>query len=531
MAHSKNDVPFFGGTLRQRTNTKKGIPTVECALIDPNTTCPYTNAELYRALLRRSEERPALASAVEHEIREIAEKANDNPNAEFRVQCSGKTKADAEKRAKKELHPRLALIAKLLYRPLWESSVAGGRPTVADFVEYMGDDLFRAVTPGDRPNLMSALRTAILPIIKDKRLDELVSEEQVKKEKDKINRLLTKTHAKDTKRRNVKRAYTILFRTIVESGFAGCKNALELADSIEMTKQQNRKLSNSILPGNLDAHQRCSLFTRTEYPKTDPSYRLIPISQELGERLIAERENLELRYGDMSLLLRIGQPEESEYYTDAVTISSHMRQLKEQIPQLLRQPEFLEEMRKNRPYTFDKASQDEYLNNMLTSHALRRYFCTWLYTVSGVETNEIYSLMGHLNKNIRQRSGPCGPTPAEIYRLCLLKHVSRTLFHAAHPLQYNLGEKCRETEVPACSVEFTIPPETSWEIVVEDSEPFNHVALRGNGITWDVRYQDEFRPNPNRYALLATEEMYTIQSKGKFLDALKKATKGEKLNK
>ena len=26
MAHSKNDVPFFGGTLRQRTNTKKGIP-------------------------------------------------------------------------------------------------------------------------------------------------------------------------------------------------------------------------------------------------------------------------------------------------------------------------------------------------------------------------------------------------------------------------------------------------------------------------------------------------------------------------
>lgn len=86
--------------------------------------------------------------------------------------------------------------------------------------------------------------------------------------------------------------------------------------------------------------------TRTEYPKTDPSYRLIPISQELGERLIAERENLELRYGDMSLLLRIGQPEESEYYTDAVTISSHMRQLKEQIPQLLRQPEFLEEMRK-----------------------------------------------------------------------------------------------------------------------------------------------------------------------------------------
>lgn len=271
--------------------------------------------------------------------------------------------------------------------------------------------------------------------------------------------------------------------------------------------------------------------TRTEYPKTDPSYRLIPISQELGERLMAERENLELRYGDISLLLRIGQPEEFMYSNAPATVASHMHQLSEQIPQLLRQPEFLEAMRRNRPCTFDKASQDEYLFGMLTPHALRRFFCTWLYTMSGVDTNEIYFFMGHLNKNVRQRSGPCGPTPAEIYRLCLLKHVSPTLFHAAHSLKYNLGEKYRETEVLACSVEFTIPPETSWEIVVEDSEPFNHVALGGNGITWDVRYQDEFRPNPNRYALLATEEMYTIQSKGKFLDALKKAPKGEKLNK
>ena len=48
---------------------------------------------------------------------------------------------------------------------------------------------------------------------------------------------------------------------------------------------------------------------------------------------------------------------------------------------------------------------------------------------------------------------------------------------------------------------------------------------------WKIQYEDEFRLNPNRYALLATEEMYTIQSEGKFLDALKKMAKNEKLNK
>ena len=78
MAHSKHDIPFYGGTLRHLTYTKKGIPTAECNLIDPNTTCPYTNAELYKALLRRSNERPALATAVVHEIREIAKKTERN---------------------------------------------------------------------------------------------------------------------------------------------------------------------------------------------------------------------------------------------------------------------------------------------------------------------------------------------------------------------------------------------------------------------------------------------------------------------
>ena len=107
MSHSKHDISFLGGTLRQLTNIKKGISTAECKLIDPNTACPYTNAELYQALLRRSDERPALAAAVEHEIHEIAKKAKRNPDAEFRLQCSGKTRADVDNKAKKELYPRL----------------------------------------------------------------------------------------------------------------------------------------------------------------------------------------------------------------------------------------------------------------------------------------------------------------------------------------------------------------------------------------------------------------------------------------
>ena len=266
---------------------------------------------------------------------------------------------------------------------------------------------------------------------------------------------------------------------------------------------------------------------RTEYTKTDPSYRAIPLSQELGRQLLEEQRDRERQYGDVSLLLRLGQPAEDGYRTDPATIAANMRKLTEQIPELLRRPEFLEAIRKNRACTFDEVLQDKHLSTMLTCHALRRNFCTWLYGVSGIETNSLYRIMGHENKNGPHRSGACGATLEELYRLCLQKHVSDTLYHAAHPLRYTLGSKYREAEVPACALVLTLPPHTAWEIVVADSEPFNEVHLRGDRISQTLEYQDEFSPNPARYALLASKEAYAIQGKRKMLDGFLEEDKSD----
>lgn len=266
---------------------------------------------------------------------------------------------------------------------------------------------------------------------------------------------------------------------------------------------------------------------RTEYTKTDPSYRAIPLSQELGRQLLEEQRDRERQYGDVSLLLRLGQSAEDAYRTDPATIAANMRKLTEQIPELLRRPEFLEAIRKNRACTFDEVLQDKHLSTMLTCHALRRNFCTWLYGVSGIETNSLYRIMGHENKNGPHRSGACGATPEELYRLCLQKHVSDTLYHAAHPLRYTLGSKYREAEVPACALVLTLPPHTAWEIVVADSEPFNEVHLRGDRISQTLEYQDEFSPNPARYALLASKEAYAIQGKRKMLDGFLEEDKSD----
>lgn len=73
----------------------------------------------------------------------------------------------------------------------------------------------------------------------------------------------------------------------------------------------------------------------------------------------------------------------------------------------------------------------------------------------------------------------------------------------------------------------TLPPHTAWEIVVADSEPFNEVHLRGDRISQTLEYQDEFSPNPARYALLASKEAYAIQGKRKMLDGFLEEDKSD----
>ena len=298
MAHSKNDVPFCGGTLRCYCRKVQGHYDAVRQLIDLETTCPHTNQSLYDALMRRKGERPALAPAIEHEIAEIAQKANSDPNAPFQLRCSAASPEAAEKRAEKELMPRVKSIAKLLFRPQWEKLVAAGSPTVGCFVDYMGKDIFRDATSGDKTHLMSALRTVILPIIRDMRLDEMVTKQQQEQIKGKINHYLKK-HGSESFGDYTKRAWRDLVRSITYCGFAGCRSALDLADAIEVTRRQNRSLPNSIRPGHLDPDQRAALFALLA-DKAHWHERLVVALIYCGLDL---REISAMRYGDVEELI------------------------------------------------------------------------------------------------------------------------------------------------------------------------------------------------------------------------------------
>ena len=136
---------------------------------------------------------------------------------------------------------------------------------------------------------------------------------------------------------------------------------------------------------------------RTEIPKTDPSYRVVPLSAELGQMLTARRQELEKTYGDLTLMLRCGKPEGENFRTDPTAISASVKEVTEQVPKLLRQPQILKELKENRPYQFNEVCQDRYLISMITCHALCRNFCSWLYC-SGIGTKEVFRQMGHADK-------------------------------------------------------------------------------------------------------------------------------------
>lgn len=261
MPHAKKIVPFVGGLREDFSGREKGKNVVGYRLLDPQTSHPYTNKSIFETLQRNKGTYPALVPAIENEILEIARKAKEHPNAEFTRQCSADTEEKARKKAERELLPCLKGIAKLLFRPHWETLMTAGRPTVNLFVEYMGEDLFSSVKLSNRTNLFSALRTVILPVIGQKRLDELLVSEEKQKIKDKINKVLQDKAAGETLCGNAKRALRLLLQSIADNGYSCCTSVIELADSIALAKRQNRQLLDSVRLAYLDDEQRVNLFS------------------------------------------------------------------------------------------------------------------------------------------------------------------------------------------------------------------------------------------------------------------------------
>lgn len=261
MKSRKHDFAIAGGTGRRTMSASKNDGfEVGYKLIDPATGCPYTNAALESALQKRQSEYPALATIIEIELATIARKAGRYPKAEFMLLCCEKDRETAEKRAKKELIPRLERIAKLLYRPQWESNIDYGSIKVEEYVHYMEDSLYAGRTTDDRKHLLSTLKSVVLPVISTMRLCELDNEAQEKLIK-KINRVLKQKKASASFRGYARSAYKGLFETIKSSGYSGCSGGIRLADMIIQTRRKNHSLLNSVRTAHLDDNQRDALFT------------------------------------------------------------------------------------------------------------------------------------------------------------------------------------------------------------------------------------------------------------------------------
>lgn len=259
MSHSKNDFECMSGTARFLICPAQGKQDAVYMLINPQTTCPYTNKELQSALEQRKTEHPVLAQMIEAELSGIDQKAYEHANAVYQLRCRGNTEEEAAKRAKRELLPRLERIAKLLFRPQWESNIERGSVTVEQYAHYMGNTLYSGVSKNTHTHLISALKTVILPVIGAMRLCELDNRTQEKVIR-KINSRLRQKKASASFRGYAKRAYKGLFEAIKSSGYANCSGGIRLADMIIQANRKNFALLNSIRTAHLDDQQREALF-------------------------------------------------------------------------------------------------------------------------------------------------------------------------------------------------------------------------------------------------------------------------------
>lgn len=255
---------------------------------------------------------------------------------------------------------------------------------------------------------------------------------------------------------------------------------------------------------------------RTELPKTKDSYRVVPLSRELGEVLAHRRHEMETKYGDLSLRLMCGQPCEDEFDDSPAKAAAWESQVRAQISTLLRKPSAFQAIAANRVYLFDKRAQDAELYSQLVAHSLRRNFCTGAYCSSGLNSSKIHRRMGHAYKSLPPQKAT-GLTPTELRLMCLEKHVSHTLYHSANPLRYDAGGPFQATEVPACCVELTLMPGESVELTVEDTEPGTVTRISGEGLIIQQLRRDERRNVTYDYGLLSSEETTAVVKKRKLL--------------
>ena len=249
---------------------------------------------------------------------------------------------------------------------------------------------------------------------------------------------------------------------------------------------------------------------RTEIGKTDAAYRTIPISRELGDELFQQKEKLEGQYGDISLKLLCGRPEEQDLNDSPKVARRYQSNLASAVTAVLRTDAVIQHQKELRVFEFDVERQDKEMISELTCHSLRRFFDTWMHCASGLEESEIDRQMGHAAALERNESRCRGLTREALYKMCLKRYVSGTWIYPAHPLCYSAAGQYKATEVPACALELVISPGEEIELVLEDTEPGNQILLHHSVLNVELVQTEEKNESEMTYALLASKEKYEI---------------------
>lgn len=114
---------------------------------------------------------------------------------------------------------------------------------------------------------------------------------------------------------------------------------------------------------------------------------------------------------------------------------------------------------------------------------------------------------------VHQNEGRAFKPPADIYAVCLQKYVRTSLYSPSHTLYYTAGDKYTHSEVPACSIDLSLPPNSCYRVIIEDTEPNNNITVAGEEIALTIVYH-EVQPSASETSeFLAREELLTIQSK------------------
>ncbi|WP_461811287.1 hypothetical protein [Faecalimonas sp.] len=255
-----------------------------------------------------------------------------------------------------------------------------------------------------------------------------------------------------------------------------------------------------------------------DYGKSSAAYRYLPVSEQLGEKLIALRRKLEAQcHRDLSQCYLCGYIEHGQYISTPAYRQQHMRKAEQKISAFLRRDENMEYFMSHLKFVIaddsnaDKITQQNCVRDSLSPHALRRNKNTADYTFSGIPSLEIYQQMGHSPKNLEQHPSIGGKTKQELIHMCLAHKVSSTPFHPQQPLYYALDGSISRSEVPACDLILSGQKGQSVELMIYPTERNTTIHLDlPDGVT--IEQEDCFALEELSYfdAVCFSEQDYKI---------------------